>query len=94
MRTTLDTNEVVTLLQSLQSTLEEGRLKANLLRKQERYETSKEKSSEEVMEGLLPVQALLDRITKVCFYKHWIEVISLQSKLQQPAITISAEEYY
>lgn len=75
MTTTLDTNEVVTLLRSLQDTIEEGRLKANLLRKQGRYE-----ASEEVMEGLLPVQALLDRITKV-----WIEVV----KLQQPVITIS-----
>lgn len=84
MRTTLDTTEIVTLLRSLQDTIEEGRLKANLLRKQERYE-----ASEEVMEGLLPVQALLDRITKV-----WIEVTSLQSKLQQPVITISAKEYY
>jgi len=83
--TTLDTNEVVILLRSFQGTVEEGRLKANQLRKQERYETSKEKSSEEVMEGLLPVQALLDRITKM-----WIEVV----KLQQPVITISAQEYY
>lgn len=94
--TILDTNEVVILLRSLQGTIEEGRLKANQLRKQERYETSKEKSSEEVMEMssrddiLLPVQALLNRITKVCFYKHWIEVV----KLQQPVITISAQEYY
>lgn len=78
--TTLDTNEIVTLLRSLQGTVEEGRLKANLLRKQGRYE-----ASEEVMEGLLPVQALLDRITKI-----WIEVV----KLQQPVITISAKEYY
>lgn len=83
--TTLDTNEVVILLRSLQGTVEEGRLKANQLRKQERYETSKGKSSEEVMEGLLPVQALLDRITKV-----WIEVV----KLRRPVITISAQEYY
>ncbi len=83
--TTLDTNEVVILLRSLQDTIEEGRLKANQLRKQDRYETSKEKSSEEVMEGLLPVQALLDRITKT-----WIEVV----KLQQPVIKISAQEYY
>lgn len=78
--TTLDTNEIVTLLRSLQGTVEEGRLKANLLRKQERYE-----ASAEVLEGLLPVQALLDRITKV-----WIEV----TRLQQPVITISAKEYY
>ena len=76
----LDTDEIVTLLRSLQGTVEEGRLKANQLRKQERYE-----ASEEVLEGLLPVQALLDRITKV-----WIEVV----KLQQPVITISAQEYY
>lgn len=87
--TTLDTNEIVTLLRSLQGTVEEGRLKANQLRKQERYETSKGKSSEEtagaVLEGLLPVQALLDRITKI-----WIEVV----KLQQPVITISVENYH
>ena len=83
MRTTLDTNEIVTLLRSLQDTIEEGRLKANQLRKQGRYE-----ASEEVMEGLLPAQALLNRITKI-----WSEVISLQSK-QQPMITISVESYY
>lgn len=78
--TTLDTNEVVTLLRSLQGTVEEGRLKAKQLRKQERYE-----AADAVLEGLLPVQALLDRITKV-----WIEVV----KLQQPVITISVENYH
>lgn len=76
--TTLDTNEIVTLLRSLQGTVEEGRLKANLLRKQERYE-----ASEEVLQSLQPVQALLDRITKI-----WIEVV----KLQQPAITVSVKD--
>lgn len=78
--TTLDTNEVVILLRSLQGTVEEGRLKANLLRKQERYE-----ASEEVLQSLQPVQALLDRITKI-----WIEVV----KLQQPVITIPVENYH
>lgn len=81
MRTTLDTNEIVTLLRSLQDTVEEGRLKANLLRKQERFQ-----AAQEVLDSLQPVQAILDRITEV-----WIEVISLQSKLQQPVITISVE---
>ena len=78
--TTLDKSEIEVLLESLQGKIEEGRLKANQLRKQESYE-----ASEEVMEGLLPVQALLDRITKV-----WIEVV----KLQQPVITISVENYH
>ena len=83
MTTGLNTQELTTLLQSLQSSLEEGRLKANLLRKQERFQ-----AAQEVLDSLQPVQALLDRITKI-----WIEVISLQSKLQQPAITISVESY-
>ena len=83
MRTTLDTNEVVILLRSLQGTVEEGRLKANQLRKQERYE-----ASEEVLQSLQPVQEMLNKVTKL-----WIEVISLQSK-QQPMITISVESYY
>lgn len=76
--TTLDTNEIVTLLRSLQDTIEEGRLKANLLHKQERYE-----ASQEVLQSLHPVQALLDRITKI-----WIEVV----RLQQPVITISVKD--
>ena len=84
MTTGLNTQELTTLLQSLQSSLEEGRLKANLLRKQERFQ-----AAQEVLDSLQPVQALLDRITKI-----WIEVISLQSKLQQTAITISVESYY
>lgn len=79
--TTLDTNEVVILLRSLQGTVEEGRLKANQLRKQERYE-----ASEEVLQSLQPVQEMLNKVTKL-----WIEVIS---KLQQPVITISVENYH
>ena len=83
--TTLDTNEVVILLRSLQGTVEEGRLKANLLHKQERYETSKGKSSEEVLQSLQPVQEMLNKVTKL-----WIEVI----ELQRPVITVSILEYY
>lgn len=76
----ISNQELDTLVASLQGTIEEGRLKSNLLRKQERYE-----ASEEVLQSLQPVQALLDRITKV-----WIEV----TQLQQPVITISSKEYY
>lgn len=83
MRTTLDTNEIVTLLRSLQGTVEEGRLKANLLRKQERFQ-----AAQEVLDDLQPVQDMLNKVTKI-----WIEVVSLQSKLQ-PVITISVESYY
>lgn len=78
--TTLDTNEIVILLRSLQDTIEEGRLKANLLRKQERYE-----ASEEVLDSLQPVQALLDRVTKL--YTKVVE-------LQQPVITLSVSSYH
>lgn len=78
--TTLDTNEVVILLRSLQGTVEEGRLKANQLRKQERYE-----ASEEVLQSLQPVQEMLNKVTKL-----WIEVI----ELQRPVITVSIREYY
>lgn len=80
MRTTPDTNEIVTLLRSLQGTVEEGRLKANLLRKQERYE-----ASEEVLQSLQPIQALLDKMTKL-----YAEVVILK----QPVITITVANYY
>ena len=75
MTTGLNTQELTTLLQSLQSSLEEGRLKANLLRKQERFQ-----AAQEVLDSLQPVQALLDRMTKM-----YVEVL----KAQRPVTTIS-----